>query len=133
MTMRRMCSSRKYSYPHPSPSHGGHFCFKSPPHWNFHSRGCLSYSPPPHLPIGIKIYQSELAQQRSCYLLKTHQSYQSVFVPVFLYAVTMLISILKELFQVKNGLTTSLLFFFENAKNFSRSDDTKRTKKKRMA
>ena len=38
---------------------------------------------------------------------------------------------LKELFQVKNGLTTSLLL--ENAKNFSRSDDTKRRKKKRMA
>ena len=29
--------------------------------------------------------------------------------------------ILQELFQVKNGLTTSL-FFFLNAKNFSRSD-----------
>ena len=29
---------------------------------------------------------------------------------------------LKELFQVKNGLTTSLLFFFfENAKNLGRS------------
>ena len=42
---------------------------------------------------------------------------------------------LKELFQVKNGLTTSLLllFFFENAKNLSRSDDAKRRKKKRMA
>ena len=40
---------------------------------------------------------------------------------------------LKELFQVKNGLTTSLLFFFENAKNFGRSDDAKRRKKKRMA
>ena len=31
---------------------------------------------------------------------------------------------LKELFQVKNGLTTSLLFFFENAKNSGRSDDS---------
>ena len=28
---------------------------------------------------------------------------------------------LKELFQVKNGLTTLLLFFFENAKNLGRS------------
>ena len=39
---------------------------------------------------------------------------------------------LKELFQVKNGLTTSLLFFFffENAKNLGRSDDAKRRKKK---
>ena len=36
---------------------------------------------------------------------------------------------LKELFQVKNGLTTSLLFF-ENAKNLGRSDDAKRRKKK---
>ena len=36
---------------------------------------------------------------------------------------------LKELFQVKNGVTTSLLFFFENAKNLGRSDDGKRRKK----
>ena len=74
----------------------------------------------PH-PTGISIpegacHKWELAQQKSCYLLKTHQSYQSVFVPVFLYAVTMLISILKELFQVKNGLTTSLLFFLKMPK-----------------
>ena len=43
---------------------------------------------------------------------------------------------LKELFQVKNGVTTSLLFsffFFEIAKNLDRSDDGKRRKKKRMA
>ena len=40
---------------------------------------------------------------------------------------------LKELFQVKNGLTTSLLFFFENAQNLGRSDDVKRRKIKRMA
>ena len=32
---------------------------------------------------------------------------------------------LKELFQVKNGLTTWLLFFFENAKNLGHSDDAK--------
>ena len=34
---------------------------------------------------------------------------------------------LKELFQVKNGVTTSFLFcfFFENAKNLGRSDDGK--------
>ena len=39
---------------------------------------------------------------------------------------------LKELFQVKNDLTTSLLFFsffFQNAKNLGRSDDAKRRKK----
>ena len=35
-----------------------------------------------------------------------------VFVPVFLYAVTVLIFHIKRiLFQVKNGVTTSLLFF----------------------
>ena len=32
---------------------------------------------------------------------------------------------LKELFQVKNGLTRSLLFFFETAKNLGQSDDVK--------
>ena len=37
--------------------------------------------------------------------------------------------ILKELFEVKNGLTASLLFFLENAKNLGRSDDAKRRKK----
>ena len=39
---------------------------------------------------------------------------------------------LKELFQVKSGLTASLLFFFlfENAKNLGRSDDAKRSKKR---
>ena len=40
---------------------------------------------------------------------------------------------LKELFQVKNGLTTSLLFFFESVKNLGRSDDAKQRKKERMA
>ena len=38
---------------------------------------------------------------------------------------------LKQLFQVKNGVTTSLLFFFfENAKKLGRPDDGKRRKKK---
>ena len=42
------------------------------------------------------------------------------------------ILIKKELFQVNNGLTTSLLFFFfsENAKNLGRSDDAKQRKKR---
>ena len=31
---------------------------------------------------------------------------------------------------MKNGLTTALLFFFENAKNLGRSDDAKRRKKR---
>ena len=47
-----------------------------------------------------------------------------VFVPVFLYAVTMLIFQIKRiLFQVKNGVTTSFPLFFENVKNLGRSDD----------
>ena len=39
---------------------------------------------------------------------------------------------LRELFLVKNGLTTSprFLFFFENAKNLVRSDDATRGKKR---
>ena len=37
---------------------------------------------------------------------------------------------LKELFQEKNGLTMSLLFFLENAKNLGRSDDAKWRKKR---
>ena len=37
---------------------------------------------------------------------------------------------LKELFQVKNGLTKLLLFCFENAKNLGQSDDAKRRKKR---
>ena len=37
---------------------------------------------------------------------------------------------LKELFQVKNGVSTSLVFFFFlNAKNLGRSDDGKQEKK----
>ena len=35
-----------------------------------------------------------------------------VFVPFVLCAVTMLIFQIKKVFQVKNGLTTSLFFFF---------------------
>ena len=38
---------------------------------------------------------------------------------------------LKKSFQVKNGVTTSFLFFFfENAKNLGRLDDGKRRKKR---
>ena len=41
---------------------------------------------------------------------------------------------LKELFQVKNAVTTSLLFFsFENAKNLGWSDDGKGRKKRGWA
>ena len=53
-----------------------------------------------------------------------------VFVPVFSMLLLCSFFRLKELFQVKNGVTTSLLFFFlENAKNLGRSDDDKRRKK----
>ena len=42
----------------------------------------------------------------------------------------MLIFQIKQLFQLKNGLTTSLLFFcFENAKNLGRSGNAKRRKR----
>ena len=37
---------------------------------------------------------------------------------------------LKEFLQVKNGVSKSLLFFFENAKNLGRSYDGKRRKKR---
>ena len=37
---------------------------------------------------------------------------------------------LKELLQVKSGVSTSFLFFLENAKNFGRSYDGKRRKKR---
>ena len=39
-----------------------------------------------------------------------------VFVPVFLYAVTMLIFQIKRIISSKNGLTTSLLFFLKMPK-----------------
>ena len=57
-------------------------------------------------------------------------------VPVFLYAVTMLMFQMKRIFSSKkwfNLLTTSLLFFFENAKHLGRSNDANGRKKKRMA
>ena len=41
-----------------------------------------------------------------------------VFVLVFFHAVNMLIFRLKELFQVKNGSTTTLLFFFGKCQKF---------------
>ena len=43
----------------------------------------------------------------------------------------MLIFRLKELFQVKNGVTTSYFcFFFVNAKNLGRSDDGNRRRRR---
>ena len=61
---------------------------------------------------------------------------QKMFLSLFLFFSMLLLCSffrLKELLQVKNGLTTSLLFFFVNAKNLGRSDDAKRRNKKRMA
>ena len=57
-----------------------------------------------------------------------------VFVPVFLYAVTMLIFQIKRIISSEkccNYVVT--FFFFENAKNLGWTYDGKRIKKKRMA
>ena len=56
-----------------------------------------------------------------------------VFVPVFLYAVTMLIFQIKRIISSEKWCNYVVTFFFENAKNLGRSDDGKRTKKQRMA
>ena len=63
-----------------------------------------------------------------------HNILYKMFLFLFLFLSMLLLCsffILKELFEVKNGLTTSLFFFFflENAKNLGRSDDAKRRKK----
>ena len=54
-------------------------------------------------------------------------------VPVFLYAVTMLIFQIKRIISNKTWFNYVVTFFFENAKNLGRSDDAKGRKKKRMA
>ena len=58
-----------------------------------------------------------------------HNILQKMFLFLFLFFSMLLLCSffrLKELFQVKNGLTTSLLFFFfENAKKLGWSDDAK--------
>ena len=56
-----------------------------------------------------------------------------VFVPVFLYAVTMLIFQIKRIISREkwfNNVVTIFFFFFENAKTLGRSDDAKRRKKR---
>ena len=55
-----------------------------------------------------------------------------VFVLVFYMLLLCSFFRLKELFQVRNGVTTSLLFFFfvENVKNLGRLDDGKWRKKR---
>ena len=53
-----------------------------------------------------------------------------VFVPVFLYVVTMLNLEIKRIISSKKRLNYVVtFFFFENAKNLDRSDDSKRRKK----
>ena len=53
-----------------------------------------------------------------------------VFVPVFLYAVTMLIFQIKRIISSEKWCNYVVTFFiFENAKNLGRSDDGKRRKK----
>ena len=56
-----------------------------------------------------------------------------IFVPVFLYAVTMLIFQVKRIISSEKWCNYVVTFFFENTKNLGRSDDGKRRKKKRMA
>ena len=57
-----------------------------------------------------------------------------VFVPVFLYAVTMLIFQIKRIISSKKWFKFVVTFFFlENAKILGRSDDATRRKKMRMA
>ena len=54
-----------------------------------------------------------------------------VFVPVFLYAVAMLIFQIKRIISSEKWFNYLVTFlFFENAKNLGRSDDAKRKKKK---
>ena len=47
--------SQKILPPPPHPHNRGQFCFRPPAPWNFHSRGCLSYSPSPGIPTQSKI------------------------------------------------------------------------------
>ena len=55
-----------------------------------------------------------------------------VFVPVFLYAVTMLIFQIKRIISSEKWLhyVVTCFLFFEKAKNVGRSDDDKRRKKR---
>ena len=55
------------------------------------------------------------------------------FVPVFLYAVAMLIFQIKRIISSKKWYNYVDTFFLENAQNLGRSDDGKRRGKKRMA
>ena len=52
-----------------------------------------------------------------------------VFVPVFLYAVTMLIFQIKRIISSEKWFNYVVTFFFGNSKNVGRSDDAKRRKR----
>ena len=54
-----------------------------------------------------------------------------VFVPVFLYAITMLIFQIKRIISSEKWCNYVVTFFFFNAKNLGRSDDGKRRKRRR--
>ena len=74
----------------------------------------------------LKSTLTYLDQQNAHYNVKN----VPVFVPVCLYMLLICSFFrLKELFQVKNGLTTTLLFFLPNAKNLGLSVDAKPRKK----
>ena len=61
--------------------------------------------------------------------LTTYTKYDRVFVPVFLYDVTILIFQIKRIISSEKWFHYVLTFFFsENAKNLGRSDDAKRRK-----
>ena len=80
------------------------------------------------------IPQDDVKSQHShIWMNKMHNILSKMFSFLFLFfSMLSLCSILrlKGLFQVKNVWTTSLrFFFFENAKNLDRSDDSKRRKK----
>ena len=53
-----------------------------------------------------------------------------VFVPVFLYAVTMLIFQIKRIISSEKWCNYVVTFVFKNAKNLGRSDDGKQRKKR---
>ena len=64
--------------------------------------------------------------------LTTYTKYDRVFVPVFLYDVTMLIFQIKRIISSEKWFNYVLTFFFsENAKNLGRSDDAIKREEKR--
>ena len=60
----------------------------------------------------------------------TNAEYTVKNVPVFLYAVTMLIFQIRRIISNEKWFNYIVTLFFENAKNLGRSDDAKRRKKR---